>query len=164
MMTNLDDRYEREVHETVVQDEGMIPIDRRERIETIRDDDLVHQERVVADVGAERAAGVSKLIGFVWLLTGILELLLGLRFLLKLIAANPQAPFVDLVYSLSAPFLWPFFGITGTPAVNNMVFETPTLIAMLVYAILAWIVVKVINLALSPTSARSTTVSRRELY
>jgi hypothetical protein len=164
MMTNVDEHYEREVHETVVQDEGLIPVDRHERVETIRDDDMVHHERVVADVGVERAAGVSKLVGFVWLLTGMLELLLGLRFLLKLIAANPATPFVDLVYSLSAPFLWPFFGITGTPAANNMVLEVPTLIAMLVYAMLAWIVVKVIRLAMTPTTSRSTTVSRRELY
>lgn len=163
-MANLDDRYEREVHESVVEGEGLIPVERHEREEIIRDDDLVHHERVVADVGAERAAGVSKLTGFIWLLTGMLEILLGLRFLLKLIAANPQTPFVDLVYSLSAPFLWPFFGITGTPAANNMVFETPTLIAMLVYALLAWIVVKVIRLAMTPTTSRSTTVSRRELY
>lgn len=161
-MTNLDDRYE--VHERVVEDGSLHPVERHEHVETVRNDDVVHHERVVADVGAERAAGVSKLVGFVWLLTGILELLLGLRFLLKLIAANPQAPFASLVYNLSVPFLWPFFGLTGTPAANNMVFETPTLIAMLVYAVLGWIVVKVIRLALTPTTSRSTTVSRRELY
>lgn len=163
-MTNLDDRYERTVEATVYEDEDVIPVGRHERVETVRNDDMVHHERVVADVGAERAAAVSKLVGFVWLLTGMLELLLGVRFLLKLIAANPEAPFASLVYNLSAPFLWPFFGLTGTPAVNNMVFETPTLIAMLVYAILGWIVVKVIRLAMTPTSSRSTTVSRREIY
>ncbi len=163
-MTNVDDRYERTVEARVFEDDDVIPVERHEHVETVRSDDMVRHERVVADVGAERAAGVSKLVGFIWLLTGILELLLGLRFLLKLIAANPAAPFASLVYNLSAPFLWPFFGLTGTPAANNMVFETPTLIAMLVYAVLAWIVVKAIRLALTPTSSRSTTVSRREIY
>ncbi len=162
MTANYDDHYE--VHETVVRDEGPLPVDRVEREEVIRDQGVVRHERVVEDTGAERLAVTSKLISLVWLLAGMLEILLGLRFILKLMAANPAAPFVDFIYSLSAPFLWPFFGITGTPAANNMVLEIPTLIAMIVYALLAWIVVRVIRLLMTPTASRSVSVSRREQY
>lgn len=162
MTANYDDHYE--VHETVVRDEGPLPVDRVEREEVIRDQGVVRHERVVEDTGAERLAVTSKLISIVWLLAGMLEILLGLRFILKLMAANPAAPFVDFIYSLSAPFLWPFFGITGTPAANNMVLEIPTLIAMIVYALLAWIVVRVIRLLMTPTASRSVSVSRREQY
>lgn len=162
-MTELDDRYE-EVHERVVRNEGPLPVDRYEREETVRGDGVVRHERIVEDEAAEQVAVTSKFVSFIWLLTGMLEILLGLRFALKLMAANPAAPFVDLVYTLSAPFLWPFFGITGTPAANNMVLEIPTVIAMIVYALLAWIVVKIIRLAMVPTESRSISVSRRERY
>lgn len=162
-MTELNDRYE-EVHERVVRDEGPLPVDRYEREETVRDGGMVRHERIVEDEAAEQVAVTSKLVSFVWLLTGILEILLGLRFALKLMAANPAAPFVDFIYTLSAPFLWPFFGITGTPAANDMVLEIPTLIAMVVYALLAWIVVRVIGLLMVPTESRSVSVSRREHY
>jgi hypothetical protein len=164
MNTNIDDRYEAEIHESVVRDEGPLPVDRREHSETVRDGGVVRHERVVEDAGAERVAVTSKLVSFVWLLTGMLEILLGLRFVLKLMAANPAAPFVDFIYTLSAPFLWPFFGITGTPSANNMVLEFPTLIAMLVYLLLAWIVVRLIRLVMVPTESRSVSVSRRERY
>ena len=162
MTTDYDDHYE--VRETVVHDEGPLPVDRIEREEVVRDGGVVRHERVVEDAGAERVAVTSKLISFVWLLTGMLEMLLGLRFILKLMAANPATPFVDFIYRLSAPFLWPFFGITGTPAANNMVLEIPTLIAMIVYALLAWIIVRVIRLLMVPTESRSVSVSRREEY
>jgi hypothetical protein len=162
MTTDYDDHYE--VRETVVRDDGPLPVDRIEREEVVRDGGVVRHERVVEDVGAERVAVTSKLISFVWLLTGMLEMLLGLRFILKLMAANPATPFVDFIYRLSAPFLRPFFGITGTPAANNMVLEIPTLIAMIVYALLAWIVVRVIRLLMVPTESRSVSVSRRERY
>ncbi|MDT8305486.1 MAG: hypothetical protein RRC07_06080 [Anaerolineae bacterium] len=162
-MTDLDDRYE-EVHERVVRDEGPVPVERYEREETVRDAGMVRHERVVEDEAAEQMAVTSKLISFVWLLTGMLEILLGLRFVLKLMAANPAAPFVDFIYTLSTPFLWPFFGITGTPAANDMVLEIPTAIAMVVYALLAWIIVRVIRLAMVPTESRSVSVSRRERY
>lgn len=164
MSPNIDDRYETEVRETIVERDGPIPVDRREREELVRDGNTVRHQRVVEDVGAERAAGISKLAGFIWLLTGMLELLLGTRFVLKLIGANPGAPFADFIYNLSAPFLWPFFGLTGVPAANNMVLEVPTLIAMFVYAGLAWIVVRFLRLALTPTESQSVSVSRREEY
>jgi hypothetical protein len=60
-----------------------------------------------------------------------------LRVLLKLMAANPNNPFASAVYGLSYLFVWPFVGLTVTPAVEGIVLEIPSLIAMLVYALLA---------------------------
>ncbi|HYC79744.1 MAG TPA: hypothetical protein VEC17_01835, partial [Candidatus Binatia bacterium] len=47
----------------------------------------------------------------VWYITGIVETLLGLRFLLRLIGANPAAGFVDAVYTLTQPLVAPFNNI-----------------------------------------------------
>ena len=131
--------------------------ERREEVRVVRDEDVEREERVVEDVGAEQRATLNKVTNFVWLLAGVLEALIGLRFLLKLIAANPNTPFVSLVYGVTELFLWPFAGITVTPSANGMVLEISSLIAMLVYAILFWIIVRLLHIALRPTSScRST--------
>ena len=92
----------------------------------------------------EQRVFTFKLTQLVWLLFGLLEALIALRVGLKLIGANPANPFASLVYNLSALFLWPFFGLTGTPAVNNMVLEIPSIIAMFVYALVAWVVARIV--------------------
>jgi len=87
---------------------------------------------------------IVKLMQLIWLLFGILEALIGLRVVLKLIAANPASPFAALVYNMSYLFVWPFTGLTRTPAAEGMVLEIPSIIAMFVYALMAWAVVKLI--------------------
>ena len=80
----------------------------------------------------------------IWLGLGLLEALLGLRFLLKLVAANADNPFASLLYSVTGAFLAPFAGLTGTPAAGGMVLEVSTLIAMVVYALLAWVLERIV--------------------
>jgi hypothetical protein len=65
----------------------------------------------------------------------LLEALIGLRILLKLMAANPANPFAMLVYNFSYIFVFPFMGLTVTPAAGGMVLEISSFIAMLVYAV-----------------------------
>ncbi len=86
----------------------------------------------------ERQIFTFKATQLVWLLLGILEALLGLRFLLKLIAANPNSPIAAALYSFTGVFLWPFHGLTVTPAAGGVVLEITTLIAMLIYALIGW--------------------------
>ncbi len=75
----------------------------------------------------------------IWLCLGLLESLFALRILLKLMAANPANPFATLLYSVTGVFLVPFAGLTGSPAAAGMVLEVSTVIAMLVYALLGWL-------------------------
>lgn len=75
---------------------------------------------------------------FIWLVLGILEALLGLRVFLKLIGANPGNPFAAFLYKITDLFVFPFSGLTSTPAVGNMVFEVSTIIAMMVYGLIGW--------------------------
>lgn len=80
----------------------------------------------------------------VWLLFGILETLIALRVFLKLIAANPGNPIAALIYSFTDLFLFPFAGLTATPAAGGMVLELSSLFAMLVYALVAWAIERII--------------------
>lgn len=145
-----------------VEESSSIDGERREEVTVVREEDAELEERIVENVGAERRAVMNKVTNFIWLLAGILEGLLGLRFMLKLIAANPNAPFVSLVYRVTDLFLWPFAGITVTPSANGMVLEISSLIAMFVYALAFWIIVRLLHIGLSPTSSRRVSVRRRE--
>jgi hypothetical protein len=161
MNDNVQVRDQAEYEEYVAEDEALDG-GRREEVRVVRDHDGEHSERVVENFGAERRAMMNKVSGLIWLAGGLLEALIGMRFLLKLIAANPDTPFVSLIYSLSDLFLWPFAGLTATPAANGMVLEISSLVAMLVYAILTWAAVRLFWLLFSPTESRRVSVHRRE--
>jgi len=80
----------------------------------------------------------------IWMVLVMLEGLLALRVGLKLIGANEASPFAVLVYGLSNLFVFPFAGLTGTPAAGGMVLEISSLIAMLVYALLFWVAERIV--------------------
>jgi hypothetical protein len=92
----------------------------------------------------ERQIFTFKATQLIWLFLGILEVLLALRFALKLIAANPDSPIAVFIYGFTGLFLLPFAGLTATPAVGGMVLEISTMIAMAIYALLAWAVERVV--------------------
>lgn len=129
----------------------------REIVKEERYSDPAHRERIVEDidVNQEQRIQVYRFTQLIWLLFGILEALLGLRIVLKLIAANSANPFANLVFNITQLFIWPFQGLTATPQAGGMVLEISTLIAMLVYAIVGWALVKLSWILLyNPTSRR----------
>ena len=93
---------------------------------------------------------------------GALESLLALRLILKLMAANPNNAFARLIYGLSDLFLWPFVGLTATPSAPGIVIEFHTIIAMVVYAMLGWLVVSLFALLLYRRRDRSVIIEHRE--
>jgi hypothetical protein len=92
----------------------------------------------------ERRIFTFKASQLIWLILGILEVLFALRFALKFIAANPESPIAVFIYGFTGLFLLPFVGLTATPSVGAMVLEIGTLIAMAVYALLAYAVERVV--------------------
>jgi hypothetical protein len=78
----------------------------------------------------------------VWYFLGLLQTLLAFRFLLKLMAANPSAGFTNFIYSASSPFVSPFLNVFGITSVEGSIFEWTTLLAMLVYGLVAWGIVR----------------------
>jgi uncharacterized membrane protein len=102
------------------------------------------RRRVVRDVASERRLLLQKVTQFIWLLFTVLELLIGLRVVLKLIAADPNNSFANFIYRVTGVFLQPFFGLTTTPAAQGMVLEVPSIIAMFAYALLGWLIVRLV--------------------
>lgn len=85
---------------------------------------------------------LRRLTGLVILAFGTLNGLILLRFLLKLMAANPANIFASFIYTITEPFLVIFQGLTPTPAFAGIVLEFHDLIAIVVYAGLAWLIVR----------------------
>src|ERR1700684_4563216 len=77
-------------------------------------------------------------VQIVWYILGILEVLLLFRFFLKLAGANPAAGFSRFIYDLSYPFAAPFLSVFNISQVDGKVFEWTTLLAIVVYWIIAY--------------------------
>ena len=105
-----------------------------------------HTETTVTNTDwlARRRYSLMRISQLVWLVAGIIEALIGIRFVLKLMAANPNAGFAQFIYGITAPFLATFVNLTATPSVDGSVLEFWSLIAIVVYALLAWAIVKII--------------------
>ncbi len=88
---------------------------------------------------------------FIWYILGVIETLLAFRVFFKLFAANPYSGFVNLVYAITYPLAAPFFGIFRTTASQGSILEWSTLFAMLVYALLAYGLVELLQF-LKPVS------------
>lgn len=101
---------------------------------------------------ADRADGPLVFHKVVWYIAGIIIALLALRIVFLLLAANQGSPFVDLIYGLSGIFAAPFFGIFGyTPAYGQSVLEISSLVAIAIYALIAWGIAKLATLTSNRT-------------
>ncbi len=110
-------------------------------------DTKIVREKTSSASSAENRVTV---VNGIWLVLGIFEVLLAFRFFLKLLGANPNSGFTEFIYGISGPLTAPFRGIFSTPTtegdITTSIFETSTLVAMLVYAVLAWGIVKLATL------------------
>lgn len=90
------------------------------------------------DAELEQRLFTFKATQLIWLALGIVEALIAIRVVLKLIGANAESLFAAFIYNLSDVFLFPFAGLVATPTAGNVALELSSIIAMLVYALLAW--------------------------
>jgi hypothetical protein len=96
------------------------------------------------------ASGTQTMEYLVYFIFGLLEVLLSFRLVLKLLGANSASAFVSLVYSLTGIFIFPFEGIFRRGFTQGIettsVFEPSTLVAIIVYAVVAWGIVKLLQI------------------
>jgi hypothetical protein len=96
----------------------------------------------MADIIIQRESPTLYATRVIWTILGIVEGVLALRFVLRLIGANPAAGFTDFIYDLTRPLLAPFFNVVRNSATaGNGIFEWTTLIAMAVYWLIAWAII-----------------------
>jgi hypothetical protein len=93
-------------------------------------DEVIHTEREV-----ERGRGAARISQVVDYIFYVIYALLGLRFLLALLAANSRAGFVQFVVTVTNPFYAPFRGIVASPSTE----QGHTLLMPIVIAIIAYV-------------------------
>lgn len=96
------------------------------------------------------ASGSQTVEYLIYFIFGVLEILLVFRLIFKLMGASMASAFVGLIYSLTGIFILPFEGIfrrgTAQGIETTSVLEPSTLVAIVVYAILAWGIVKLVKI------------------
>jgi hypothetical protein len=98
-----------------------------------------------------RAAAV---VGFI---VGAVDIVVAARFLGKLLGASSQSGFVNFIYQFSGPLVAPFKGIFGNGGSSSNSFETASLVAIVVYAVIGWGLVMLIRIVTAPKGTKPAT-------
>jgi H+/gluconate symporter-like permease len=106
-----------------------------------------------ASVGQEGSYNfrATAVVGFI---VGIIDVLIAARFLGKLLGASSQSAFVHAIYQVSGVFVAPFTGIFGDTGNKTNTFETASLVAIVVYAVVAWGIVVLIRIVTAPKGTK----------
>lgn len=111
-------------------------------------DDTVRRESVRTATTNDGRVVAQRIV---WYIAGVIIVLLALRLLLFLLGANRDSGFVDFIYSISAVFAAPFSGIFPAPTYGQFFFDTASLVAIVVYALVAWGIARLFTLDSSRT-------------
>jgi hypothetical protein len=109
--------------------------------------DTVHTTREVQDPIAEREHSKNVASRIIHYLTSALLALLALRFVFALLGANPENGLANFIYSVTLPLVSPFFNLFGynfTAGASR--FESYTLVAMVIYAIIGYGLARLVTL------------------
>jgi hypothetical protein len=92
----------------------------------------------------------------VYFVVNSFTMLILLRIVLKALGANEANVFAWFLYTITGPLVWPFLNLFGDPPrfgdQNQNVFEFSSFFAIIVYYFFAWVVVKIINFAMTRPS------------
>jgi hypothetical protein len=102
-------------------------------------------------IETRREASNSQTIEYViYYILGALEIFLAFRLVLKLMGASITSGFVSFIYALTGVFILPFEGIFRRGVAQGIetvsVFEPSTFVALIVYAVVAWGIVRLVRI------------------
>ena len=113
--------------------------------------DMDRVESVAYDPYQGRRIAGYRLTALVYWIFGLIEGIIAIRFVLKALGANPSAGFAQFMYGITAPLVAPFNALFATPSSGASVLELNSLIAMIVYGLLAWLIGKLIWILVGET-------------
>ena len=93
----------------------------------------------------QRKRVVFRAYQVVWYILGVIEVVLAFRFMLKLLGANPGSGFTEFIYAVSGPLAIPFLSVVPASRAGDSILEWSTLIAMAVYLVVAFGLVKLMK-------------------
>lgn len=93
---------------------------------------------------------IGKLNDYVQWFVMVMETVLLIRFLLRMFGANPHNPFASFIFALTDILLAPFATLLTSPSIHSdQAFEITTLIAMLVYFLLFYLLKRFLRILIS---------------
>ncbi|MBE0689611.1 MAG: YggT family protein [Anaerolineae bacterium] len=138
-------------------------IERKEHVEVVHDAGYERRQQVSELAPSTQTVIVSRVIQIIWLLTAIVIALLGLRFVLQLLAANEGNAFASFVFQITNVLVAPFASLFApSTATNGSAIEWSTLVAGVAYLLLGWLVTTVVRILFGGTGSvrRVRTVER----
>lgn len=129
--------------------------DNMERRQELREDEeafvLKQEERKLKTM--QRDSSFAWILNSIYILIGFLEVLLSLRFFLRVMGANTENQFTQFIYGISDFFMAPFATLFVSPVTNDSanpigegnIFDLNVIVAMVVYALLCWLGVSLIK-------------------
>jgi YGGT family len=88
----------------------------------------------------------DRAIQVVWWIVGFVDVLLAIRFLLKLLGGSTVSGFVTFMYNITQPLVAPFHGIFNTTVQGRSILEPESLVAIAIYSLIGWGIVSLIHM------------------
>jgi uncharacterized protein YggT (Ycf19 family) len=88
----------------------------------------------------------DRAVQVVWWIVGFVDILLAIRFLLKLFGGSTVSGFVTFMYNITQPLVAPFQGIFNTTVQGRSILEPESLVAIAIYSLIGWGIVSLIHM------------------
>ena len=118
-------------------------------------------DSVAYDPYEGRRLAAYRLTQLVYWVFGLVEGLVAIRLILKALGANPSAGFSEFIYGITAPLVAPFVGLFNNPTYQNSVLELSSIIALIVYALVAWLLGRLVWILVGETRSAVHTHARQ---
>lgn len=124
------------------------PSNATRRRELVREEEAYRLRQEERRLDAARKSTIyARIINTIIFLIAALEVLLLLRFVLRLFGANTDNAFASFILNLSEPFIAPFSTLFVSPVTGQgaNIFDVNILIAIVAYALAGWLAIAFVN-------------------
>src|ERR1700730_4800337 len=88
----------------------------------------------------------DRAIQAIWWIVGFVDVILAIRFILKLLGGSTVSGFVTFMYDVTQPLVAPFPGIFNTTVQGRSILEPESLVAIAIYSLIGWGIVSLIRM------------------
>lgn len=108
-------------------------------------------DSVAYDPFEGRRIAAYRLTQIIYWVFALVEGLIAIRLVLRALGANPSAGFAQFVYGVTGPLVAPFIGLFGNPTYQSSVLELSSIVAVIVYGLVAWLLGKLVWILVGET-------------
>lgn len=92
----------------------------------------------------------GRVVPVIWWIVGFVDVVLVIRFLLKLLGGSTVSGFVRFMYDMTQFMVAPFHGIFNTAVQGRSILEPESLVAIAIYSLIGWGIVSLIRMMTRP--------------